>query len=137
MDPALAALITGLGVALVTYIFSPWLKARLRERQTNDPALGWQTAVKAVTDRADKLEKRVTSLETEVVRLEDENATKTATIARLENVARDQGRMIIARDGRISQLIHVLRNASLDVPRADPAMEYWLTQTPSGGIATR
>lgn len=134
MDPALASLITGVVVVVVTYIASPWLKARLRERQENDPALGWQTAVKEVRDRADKLEKRVTSLEAEVERLEDENASKTSMIARLEQVSREQSRMIVARDGRIGQLVAVLRHADIGIPRADPALEYWLTQTPSGGL---
>lgn len=135
MDGAVWAMIGVVAASIVSYVINPWVQARLKKQQENDPALGWQMAVREVRERAERLEKRVTSLETEVERLEDDNASKTATIARLEQIARDQSRMLIARDGRIGQLAAVMRSAKIDIPRADPALEYWLTQTPSGGLA--
>lgn len=136
MDPTLGTLIGGIAIAVITFLGSPWITARLAARQANDPVMGWKAAFEDLKQRADRQEKRIEALETEVNRLEDENATKTAVIVRQEYVMRQQGRMIVARDSRISQLEQVFRAGGGIAPPPDPSVHYWLTLTPPEGIQT-
>lgn len=136
MDPAVAGLISAIGGGVLLYVISPMINRRLEAARSNDPALGWKTAVEEVRTQAKELAARVTTLEAEVERLEDDNNLKTATIARQEETIRQQSNMLVARDSRIAQLESVFHSASLSLPPADPSVAYWLTFTPSGGIKT-
>lgn len=127
MDVANATLITGIVVAVITYVISPWVQERVKERRKNDPALGWKTAVANLQLQVTEQDKRIGVLEAEVQRLEDDNATKTATITKLERIIEDQSNMILARDARIGQLLKIFKaSTGQDPPSPDPAFAYWL-----------
>lgn len=134
MDAAAWTVVGGVAVAVVTYVINPWVKDRLEKARSNDPAMGWRTAVDEVKNQATELTKRVTALEAEneelekkVESLQEQLNDKSSTIAKLERVVEDQSNMILARDARNSQLAAVYRSATgQEPPPPDPAFAYWL-----------
>lgn len=133
MDSAGWTVVGGVIVAVVTYVVSPWIKAKLDAQRENDPALGWRKAVKNLEDRVDALEEENAKLEGELADVRVQLNDKTATIARLTAVISEQSNMINARDTRIIQLVRAYRTATNDEPPPpDPAIAYWLSYTPQG-----
>lgn len=135
MDPAVGTLIGGIIIAVITFIISPWIKSVLDRQKENDPVLGWKTAVDEVKQQATKLAERVSNLEAEISRLEDDNAVKTSIIARLDMATIEQSHMLSARDTRIAQLEGLWRAAmGGPPPPPDPAIVYWLVRPAIGKV---
>lgn len=136
VDAATGTLIGGVVVAIITFVINPWVQARLKKQQENDPTLGWRTAVEEVKNQAIDLAKRVTALETENTQLEEKVAhlteqvnDKSDIIRKLEQVVESQSNMIFARDARIAQLVAVYKaSTATEPPPPDPAFVYWLTK---------
>jgi hypothetical protein len=70
--------------------------------------------------RIDQLDGEVKNLRDEVARLEDDRDVKTRVIAQQEKIIEDQGRAILARDHRISQLESAWPHG-ISLPQPDPA----------------
>jgi TolA-binding protein len=134
MDPAIAGLIAAVTGGVLLYVVNPLIQRKLEASKSNDPALGWQTAVQQVKEQALELAARVSTLEREVERLENENEINVATINRQDRIIQEQGEMIKARDGRVAQLESLWRTATGNPPPSpDPAIGYWLYRPLTGG----
>lgn len=123
MDAATASVVVGLGVAIVTAIFSPIIVSEVKKREERDPTKGWQAAFTFMQKRIDELDGEVKTLRTEVGRLEDDIFSKNATIARQERIISDQSDAIVVRDRRIAQLESSWPNG-IALPRPDPAFDH-------------
>lgn len=133
LDTAGWAIVAGIITSILTYVISPWIKAKLETQRENDPAQGWRKAVLNLENRVTALEQENTVLEGKVQILEGQVNDKTATIARLTGVIAEQSNMLTARDTRIIQLTRAFRTATDGEPPApDPASAYWLNYTPQG-----
>lgn len=134
MDPAQAALASGLGVGILSYVVNPWIQAKLRNQRDNDPALGWRKAVKNLEDRVGALEEENVKLEGELADVKSQLSDKSATIRRQEKVIADQTRMLDARDRYLSRLRGIWgeRIKHEEFPAPLPSYAYWLYYTPGG-----
>jgi predicted RNase H-like nuclease (RuvC/YqgF family) len=135
LDGAVATLIGGVAIAVITYIISPWVKARLEKQRENDPAQGWQRAVKNLEDRVDALEEENAKLEGELAEVKMQLDDKTGIILRQEKVIADQGRMIDARDRYMARVRRIWKDRMPDeeFPPPLPAYAYWLNHSSENG----
>ena len=128
MDAAVASVVVGLGVAIMTAVVSPVVVSQVKKREERDPTKGWQAAFSFMEKRIDELDGEVKTLRGEVSRLEDDLDSKNMTIARQEHIIEQQGRAILARDHRITQLESAWPSG-ITLPQPDPAFTSLLGTT--------
>ena len=128
MDAAVASVVVGLGVAIITAVVSPVVVHEVKRREERDPTKGWQAAFTYMQEEIASLRGDVASLRHEVATLENDVESKNRTIAKQERIIEDQSRAILARDGRISQLESAWPNG-ITLPQPDPAYRSLLGTT--------
>jgi hypothetical protein len=134
MDSAVWAMLGVVAASVVAYVINPWVQARLKKQQENDPALGWKMAVSSLETRVTALEEENLELEAKVATLQTQVVDKTAVIARQDGIIRDQSRIIEACQARVAQLEALWRTRFGEPPPVpDPAVAYWLGRAVLGG----
>jgi uncharacterized protein YhaN len=129
VDAATGTLLGGIAVAVITYVLNPWVRARLKKQQENDPVMGWRSYVEDLTKRVSALEAENVKLEEKVQVLESQIDDKTGVITRQETVISEQSSLITAQNSWIASLLAFIRASKLDPPLMDPAVAYWMRRS--------